>query len=112
PLRVVGDQVFSPTYAPDLAAALLSLVESGARGLFHVTNTGQCSWHELAEFGLARARLDVTVERIQAKDLGLPAARPPFSVLENARSRAMGLRALRPWPDAVAEHIGGRGARA
>src|SRR6185295_15916251 len=48
PLRVVSDQVFSPTYAPDLAQGIVSLVEAGARGLVHLSNAGQCSWHGFA----------------------------------------------------------------
>src|SRR5262249_3272843 len=55
PLRVVDDQVFAPTYAPDLAHALLGLVERGARGLVHVTNEGSCTWHDLAVAALELA---------------------------------------------------------
>ncbi len=55
PLRVVADQTFSPTYAPDLAAAAVALVRAGARGLYHLANTGSCSWHEFAVRGHLRA---------------------------------------------------------
>ena len=56
PLRVVADQVFAPTFAADLAAASIALVRAGARGLFHVTNAGSCSWHDLAVAALAAGR--------------------------------------------------------
>jgi dTDP-4-dehydrorhamnose reductase len=103
PLRVVGDQVFSPTYAPDLAAALVSLVGVAARGLVHVTNSGQCSWHAFASAALDVAGLGRPVERIEASDLGLPARRPRYSVLSNGRYAAFGLPALRPWSEALRE---------
>jgi dTDP-4-dehydrorhamnose reductase len=103
PLRVVGDQVFSPTYAPDLATALVSLVGVAARGLVHVTNSGECSWHAFASAALDVAGLGRPVERIEASDLGLPARRPRYSVLSNGRYAAFGLPALRPWSEALRE---------
>jgi dTDP-4-dehydrorhamnose reductase len=103
PLRVVADQTFAPTGAPDLAAASLALVGGGARGLFHVVNTGSCSWHGLAEAVLALSGLEVPVEPITAASLNLPARRPACSVLDTSRYHALGLPALRPWREAVAE---------
>jgi dTDP-4-dehydrorhamnose reductase len=101
PLRVVADQVFAPTSAPDLAAALVALVRGGARGLVHVTNAGSCSWHELAVAALAAAGLDAPVERIRAADLGLAARRPAYSVLDTSRGIALGLPPPRHWRDAL-----------
>jgi len=101
PLRVVADQVFSPTYAPDLAAALVALVEAGKRGLFHVTNGGACSWHELAQASVRAAGLGVDVETMSAAALARPAARPAYSVLANERYRAAGLPALRDWRETL-----------
>ncbi|HEY2946771.1 MAG TPA: dTDP-4-dehydrorhamnose reductase [Vicinamibacteria bacterium] len=109
PLRVVGDQVFSPTYAPDLAAALVALVERDARGLLHVTNSGSCSWHELATAALEIAGVRASVEAIGSRELGAPARRPPYSVLANDRACAAGLAPLRPWRDALAEFLRGDG---
>jgi dTDP-4-dehydrorhamnose reductase len=105
PLRVVDDQVFAPTYAPDLAAALVELVERGARGLMHVTNAGTCTWHELACATLRCAGLTCEVARVATHDLKLPARRPAYSVLANTRAAALGLQAPRPWQEALAELI-------
>jgi dTDP-4-dehydrorhamnose reductase len=105
PLRVVSDQVFSPTYAPDLAAALIALVEAGKRGLYHVTNDGACSWHELAQAAVEMAGLDVTVATLAAADLARPAGRPAYSVLSNERYRAEGLPPLRHWRAALRELV-------
>ena len=102
-LRVVDDQVFAPTYAPDLAEALLALVERGARGLRHVANSGACSWHGLAREALRLAGIDAPVARVRAADLGLPARRPARSVL---LSRSPDTPRLRPWEQALAEFLG------
>jgi dTDP-4-dehydrorhamnose reductase len=107
PLRVVSDQTFSPTYSPDLAAAAIALVKAGARGLVHVSGGGSCSWHEFAVAGLRLASIGSPVEAIHAADLNLAAARPPYSVLDDARYRGFGLPALRPWPDALAASMAG-----
>jgi dTDP-4-dehydrorhamnose reductase len=107
PLRVVSDQVFAPTYAPDLARAALALASQGARGLFHVTNEGACSWHELAVAALEAAGVRAPVAAITAAELAAPASRPRYSVLETARYRSLGLPALRPWRDALREMLAG-----
>jgi dTDP-4-dehydrorhamnose reductase len=106
-LRVVADQIFSPTYAVDLAAALVTLVEGGGRGLLHVTNSGSCSWHELAVAALELAGVDAPVEAIRAEERGAAARRPAYSVLSNERAQALGLDPLRPWREALAEFVRG-----
>ncbi len=103
PLRVVSDQVFAPTIAGDLAQAALALVHARARGLFHVANAGSCSWHDLAQAALALAGIEAPVEPISTADLQLPAARPRYSVLDNARYLSLGLPLLRHWKDALAD---------
>jgi len=105
PLRVVSDQVFSPTYAPDLAEAVIALVGHGARGVFHVTNAGSCTWHGLATATLELSGLDVPVEEIRVRDLGAPARRPPHSILSKARYEELGLPVLRTWGVALEEHL-------
>ncbi len=104
-LKVVADQVFSPTYAPDLAAALLALVDRGARGLYHVTNSGSCTWHALAVEAIKCAGLDAAVEEIRARDLLAPARRPPHSILSKERYESLGLPALRAWSDALKAYL-------
>jgi dTDP-4-dehydrorhamnose reductase len=106
PLRVVSDQVFAPTCAADLAAASVALVQAGARGVFHVTNAGSCSWHELACAALAAAGLDTPVEPIRSADLALPARRPPYSVLSCQKSLDLGLPPLRSWREALPDCLG------
>ncbi len=104
-LKIVADQVFSPTYAPDLAAALVALVDAGARGLFHVTNSGSCTWHGLAVEALRIAGVQAPVEEIRARNLLSPARRPPQSILSKARYDSLGLPPIRVWSDALAEFL-------
>ena len=111
PLRVVADQTFAPTCAADLARATLALVRTGARGLVHVTNSGCCTWHELAEATLALAGIDVPVEAIESAQLALPARRPAYSVLDTRRSVELGLRPLRSWREALPDCVEPSGER-
>jgi len=81
-------------------------VRAGARGLFHVTNGGSCSWRELALAALALAGLEVPVEPITLADLRLPAQRPLVSVLSCEKYLDLGLPPLRPWTDALPDCLG------
>lgn len=105
PLRVVDDQHISATYAPDLAEAILALLGAGARGLVHVVNEGECTWHALAVEALRQAGVRAEVAPLSTRELAAPAPRPAYSVLSTARYRALGLPALRDWRDAVGERI-------
>jgi dTDP-4-dehydrorhamnose reductase len=105
PLRVVDDQVFAPTFASDLADALIGLVEAGARGLFHVTNEGSCSWHELAVESVRLAGLSNPVEAVSTASLHLRARRPAYSVLDGARYRSLGLPPLPSWRESLASLV-------
>ena len=103
PLRVVDDQVGSPTYAGDLAEAIGQLVSRQLTGTYHVTNAGSCSWYDFARAIVQQAGLTgVPVSPMTTAELGRPAPRPAFSVLANHAWAAAGLRPLRPWPQALA----------
>jgi dTDP-4-dehydrorhamnose reductase len=103
PLRVVNDQTFSPTYAPDLAEALIALIDRGARGMVHVANAGECTWYDLAVAALDAGGVKAQVVPIATLDLGLPARRPPYSVLSTRRYADMAARPLRSWRAALAD---------
>jgi dTDP-4-dehydrorhamnose reductase len=103
PLRVVDDQVGSPTYARDLAEAIAQIVSRGLTGTYHLTNAGSCSWYAFTRAILQQAGLaHVVVTPMTTTELGRPAPRPPFSVLANHTWASTGLAPLRPWREALA----------
>lgn len=117
-LDVVADQVGSPTFTPDLADALVRLMEKGASGIVHVSNGGMCSWHEYAKRILELAGVTgIRVNPITTQKLGRPAMRPAFSVLSNKRYEEITGHRLRGWAEALAEYVelrkvaGGRAER-
>jgi dTDP-4-dehydrorhamnose reductase len=108
-LRVVNDQVGSPTWAADLAGGLLQLADriaqgSGPKGrVLHCTNAGETTWFEFAravfdELGLDRER----VSPCTTEEYPVATPRPAYSVLSGEAWREAGLTPLRPWRDALA----------
>jgi dTDP-4-dehydrorhamnose reductase len=88
--RAARDLVVSPTYVPDLVHAALDLLVDGERGIWHLANPGEVSWHELARLAAAAARVDRSglVPVSTARD-GALAARPRYSALGSERAFAM-----------------------
>jgi len=85
-LRVVDDQVGSPTYAGHLASAVLEALRQGVEpGLYHLGGGGYCSWLELAREVVQLAGLPVAVDPVSTEELGRPARRPAFSALVSER---------------------------
>jgi len=100
-LRVVTDEVACPTYAPDLADAIIHLIQTGHYGIYHLVNEGYCSRHDFAARILERAgRGHVPVDRIVLADYPRPSRVPPFTALRNTCAAALGLT-LRPWEQAL-----------
>jgi dTDP-4-dehydrorhamnose reductase len=110
PLRVVADQVCTPSYTVDVAAATVALLETGRTGLFHVTNAGACSWHEFAAgiFELAGVKSDLSA--ITSREYGAAARRPGYSVLAHDEYAALALPPLRHWREALAAYLHERSA--
>jgi dTDP-4-dehydrorhamnose reductase len=105
PIRVVNDQVCTPTLTADLARATLALIQTGRYGLYHLTNSGACSWNEFAQviFGMAGSKANLSA--VTSEELGAPARRPRYSVMAMAAYEALGLPPLRPWQDALAQYM-------
>jgi dTDP-4-dehydrorhamnose reductase len=105
PLTVVDDQHGRPTYAEDLAGAIVALLEREARGLYHVANAGVATWWDLARVTLDLAGFsELAIDRIRTEDLDVAAPRPLWSVLDCSRAEAIGAR-LRSWQNAVRAYL-------
>ncbi len=108
PIRMVTDQVLTPTYTADLARAIRRLVETDHYGLYHITSAGQCSWYDFTAKILELAGLRTELIPQTTAESGAAARRPAYSVLENAALKAIGLDDMRPWPEALAEYLHNR----
>jgi dTDP-4-dehydrorhamnose reductase len=104
-LRVVDDQVGSPTWVGHLAPALVEIAEGEGRGVLHVAAAGRCSWHDLAAEAFARAGLDCRAVPTTSTDFPRPAPRPACSVLRSTRRDAP---RLPPWQEGLAAHLASR----
>jgi dTDP-4-dehydrorhamnose reductase len=106
-IEVVNDQVGSPTYARDLCRPLWELAKSKYFGTYHLTNSGQCSWFELAREIVRLTGAKCEVAPIATAAAARRAPRPAFSVLENREFRHRFGKELRPWQEALRSYVGG-----
>jgi dTDP-4-dehydrorhamnose reductase len=105
PLRVVCDQVGSPTWTGHLAPALLGLVARDLPGTYHLTNSGVVSWHGFAQAIFAASGRSIEVAAIPASEYPTPAPRPAYSVLDNRAWRLLGENPLPEWRDALGAYL-------
>jgi len=103
-LDVVDDQRGCPTYATDLAHAIIQLCRKSASGIVHVTNTGNCSWFEFAQEIVHTAGLTTLVRPVSSLQMARPAPRPAYSVLSAASLQALGI-SMPSWPDALRRYL-------
>jgi len=104
-VRVVDDEVLTPTYTGDLARQIRTLALEGPPGLYHATNHGQCSWYEFARAIFELGGLTTPLVPTTVKEFAAPVRRPFYSVLDNAALRAAGLDRMRPWREALADYM-------
>ena len=100
-LRIVDDQVGSPTFTEDVVHQLWTAIEDGCSGTYHCVNTGQASWHAFATRIVHRLGLNVPVIAIHTVDYPSPARRPAYSVLADRKFELEALNGMRPWEDAL-----------
>lgn len=86
-IGVVGDQIGSPTYAKDLAEAVLQIIEakSSAYGIYHYSNDGEISWYDFAKEIFRLSGSSIKLNKIETTDYPTPAERPQFSVLNTTK---------------------------
>ncbi len=104
-VRVVMDQVGSPTSADELARAIAYLLPTENYGLFHGTCEGDCSWAQFTEEIFRLAGKNTKVEAITSEEYGAAAKRPAYSILENYMFKMTTDFMFADWHDAIAEYI-------
>ncbi len=107
-LRVVSDQVVTPTPTADLARKVLELVQTDAYGLYHITAQGSCSWYEFARTIFEFVGVQADLNPVTAEAFGAPARRPRYSVLRNRHLELLGLDDLPPWEDGLQRYLAER----
>ncbi|NMA07107.1 MAG: dTDP-4-dehydrorhamnose reductase [Ruminococcaceae bacterium] len=104
-ITVVNDQFGNPTNAADLAQSILMLTSIGAKGIYHCTNSGICSWYEFAKEIVGLSRLDSKVVPCTTEEFPSPAKRPKFSALDNSKlEKTLGIK-MRSWQEAIKEYL-------
>ncbi|MBN8433043.1 dTDP-4-dehydrorhamnose reductase [Priestia flexa] len=96
-LSVVADQVGCPTYTLDLATTILELVSTEKYGVYHVSNSGQCSWYEFAKAIFDEAGIEVQVNPCTTEEFPRPAKRPAYSVFRHQALEINNISLPRQW---------------
>lgn len=104
-LKVVHDQVGSPTYTVDLAYFLSQLIQTERYGIYHASNTGICSWYEFACAIFKEANVKVEVLPCTTEEFPRPAPRPKYSGMESLGIRMNGFDILPSWEDALSRFL-------
>ena len=110
-IRVVNDQIVSPTYTLDLAKQILKLIKTDAFGLYHATSSGQCSWHSFAKKIFSLTNTDVSLEAVSSEKFSAPAKRASFSVLKNENLKKLGIDVIRNWEEGLQDYLKEKGYR-
>lgn len=105
-LTVVTDEAVGPTYTPDLASQLVALASTEGYGVVHATGVGQVSWHAFATETLRLAGLsDVPIHKTTSTTMKKKVQRPAFSILAHRRLTELGINAMRPWQESLADYV-------
>jgi len=104
-VRVVTDEITTPTYTRPLAQQMRLLAEKAPPGLYHATCGGECSWFEFAKAIFELTRREVNLRPTTSAEFQSPVKRPHYSVLENRRAAAIGLDTMPHWREALQEYL-------
>lgn len=104
PIRVVNDQVLTPTFTGDLAEAVSKLIRSEAYGLYHISSEGECSWYEFAKKIFELELLRVDLKPVSTSEFPSPVQRPAYSVLSKKKLSQLGIRMPR-WDESLSRYL-------
>jgi dTDP-4-dehydrorhamnose reductase len=104
-LRVVNDQWGSPTFAPDLAKAIMQLMEMDARGIYHVCNRGKATWFDLAKKAIELVGLGTQVIPVSTSEFPRPAKRPSYSILSTKKFTAKTGKLMPIWQASLENYV-------
>jgi dTDP-4-dehydrorhamnose reductase len=107
-IRVVDDQVLSPSYTVDLAERLVGLLTSDAHGLYHLSSEGQCSWHEFAAEIFAQAGVKANLSSCKTADFPSPVKRPFVSAMDKSKFNELSLGRMPHWTESLRKYLAAR----
>lgn len=107
PIRVVNDQVLTPSYTLDVAETVAKLVSSGQYGTYHVSSEGECSWYEFTKEIFRLERVDADLRGVSTDEFPSPVRRPSYSVLSKDKLARVQIT-MPPWQDALARYLRAR----
>ena len=109
-VRVVDDEIVSPTFTKTVAEQIHTMVHAGAQcGVYHVTSEGSASWYAFAKEIFSLTRSSVTLNRANPDEFPMKVNRPKYSVLENAFLKKQGMNRMPDWRDALREYLAAQG---
>jgi len=104
PIRVVNDQVLTPTFTGDLAKAVSQLIQTEAYGLYNVSAEGQCSWYEFARAIFELEGLKVNLVSVSTNEYPSSVQRPVYSVLSKAKLKRLGIN-MAGWEEGLGRYV-------
>lgn len=110
PIRVVDDQVLTPTFTADLAGAVSKLIETQAYGLYHASCEGACSWFEFARAIFELDGISADLSPVATKSMASPVRRPAYSVMSKEKLRRLGIE-MPFWKDSLGRYLQARVAK-
>jgi dTDP-4-dehydrorhamnose reductase len=105
-IRVVANEVVSPTWTAELARQIVKLSRSDAYGLYHATAEGRCSWYDFAREIFSLTNSQVSLKVAGPNEFVAKTPRPGYSVLENRALKRLGLNLFSPWQEALRNYLG------
>ncbi len=102
-VKVVDDQIGSPTNADELSDTIKRLIDNDCYGVFHCSGNGACSWYEFASRIVQLANIPCNVEKISSKEYKQQAKRPKYSVLDNYNLRHTIGDEMKDWEESLEE---------
>lgn len=109
-IRVVDDQILTPSYTVDLARAIRALLPTERFGLYHLTSEGECSWYDFTRHLFKSAGIEANLQPCKTSDFFSTVKRPAYSVLSKAKYRSLGL-SIPAWQDALPRYLKERAER-
>lgn len=105
-VRVVDDEILTPTSTVDIARQIVKLIESDVpNGIYHCTAEGSCSWYEFAKEIFDYTKPDIKFNKANPGEFAIKVNRPTYSVLENKALKDHGINVMRPWKEGLREYL-------